>query len=358
MGNSESDRELTEKLRQYEEMLQQYEEKRRQSTKTESTHFLAIRTVMLMALVLGIIAIVFPFIDLQLFREMRIITKVTVLVLIVGFGMTISLIYLHPNATPRWLRSASASRRYESFLARQSDILEDKTRGIEKRIARLSKLIQIKEGDAAAISVQDKREILASIQGKLESEALEQYKGELVNRIESEYELHTHDTVFERTTGRLDEEIRNQAKRGNYNLVLGCATTLVGVGVLGYAVFNAPKVNGLLQWASHFVPRLSLVLTIEIFAFFFLQLYKQSLKEIKYFQNELTNVEIMYLGVKLASGGDPKLLTYAVKSLVGTERNFVLEKGQSTVDIEKEKIEEQSWEKFTAVLDALVGKEK
>jgi len=43
---------------------------------------------------------------------------------------------------------------------------------------------------------------------------------------------------------------------------------------------------------------------IELFAYFFLKLYKSDLSEIKYFQNELTNVEMRYAAVRLADAGD------------------------------------------------------
>ncbi|WP_315983120.1 hypothetical protein [Aliamphritea spongicola] len=75
------------------------------------------------------------------------------------------------------------------------------------------------------------------------------------------------------------------------------------------------------------LPRILLVIFLEIFAYFFLRLYKDGLSEIKYFQNELTNLEsklialeTSYLTKNLAS------INKSVESLLKTERNFVLEK--------------------------------
>src|SRR5574339_301622 len=55
-----------------------------------------------------------------------------------------------------------------------------------------------------------------------------------------------------------------------------------GWRVLGYAVFNPPATVAAPELLSYFVPRVSLVVLIEVFAYFFLRLYKQSLNEIKY----------------------------------------------------------------------------
>ncbi|MBI5525005.1 MAG: hypothetical protein HY897_01580 [Deltaproteobacteria bacterium] len=41
---------------------------------------------------------------------------------------------------------------------------------------------------------------------------------------------------------------------------------------------------------SHYVPRITTVTFIEVFAFFFLKLYRASLIEIKFYQNELTSL--------------------------------------------------------------------
>lgn len=82
---------------------------------------------------------------------------------------------------------------------------------------------------------------------------------------------------------------------------------------------------------------------IEIFAYFFLSLYKAGLSEIKYFQNEITSVESKYLALKVALYSEEKdNIKYVVEQLAKAERNFLLAKGQSTVELERMKSEQQS----------------
>ena len=99
------------------------------------------------------------------------------------------------------------------------------------------------------------------------------------------------------------------------------------------------------------MPRLSLVILIEIFAYFFLGLYKSSLTEIKYFQNEITNIEAKYLAMDQAIIlGDKPTIKKLLDHISKTERNFILKKGESTTLLESEKLNAQQQ---TKLLDAV-----
>ena len=64
------------------------------------------------------------------------------------------------------------------------------------------------------------------------------------------------------------------------------------MGSLAYVVLSAPK-----DYATstavlgYFLPRISFVIFIEVFSFFFLRLYKANLSDVKFYQNELTNAD-------------------------------------------------------------------
>lgn len=78
---------------------------------------------------------------------------------------------------------------------------------------------------------------------------------------------------------------------------------------------------------------------MEIFAFFFLRLYRTSLVEIKFFQNELTNIELKLIALEAGIARDDKaLIETLAANLMATERNFVIKPGETTIDIEREKL--------------------
>lgn len=143
---------------------------------------------------------------------------------------------------------------------------------------------------------------------------------------------------------RLQRELDALGRRGNLNLALGAITTVIGISLLGFSVFAETSVaKNLWTLASHFAPRLALVLLIELFAFFFLSLYKSSLSEIKYFQNELTNIESKQLALRAAiDSKDAALLGDVVGKFASTERNHILSKDQTTIELEKVRIDRDS----------------
>jgi hypothetical protein len=135
-------------------------------------------------------------------------------------------------------------------------------------------------------------------------------------------------------------------------------TTLLGLCFLGYSLLTSPT-TATTDLLIHFIPRFSFALLIEVFAYFFLQLYKKSLGEIKYFQNELTNVESRALAAQIARhANDPDLMIKIALNLASTERNFVLERGQSTVDLERERISQATNEKLLDALSATLRGKK
>jgi len=150
---------------------------------------------------------------------------------------------------------------------------------------------------------------------------------------------------FDDCRRRLLMEIDSLGRRGNLNLGVGVATTLLGLTVLGITVFvyQPYKATDLVDLVSHYLPRLSLIILIEVFAYFFLSLYKAGLAEIKYFQNELTNIEAKQIAMQASlDAADNSMLSVVVTQLSTTERNHILTKDQTTVELEKAKLESES----------------
>jgi translation initiation factor 6 (eIF-6) len=141
---------------------------------------------------------------------------------------------------------------------------------------------------------------------------------------------------------RIETEIFDLGRRGNLNLMLGGITSLVGLIILGISVyFQTTGKDETLTLLNYFLPRAGLALMIQIFAYFFLSLYRNSLQEIKYFQNEVTNIEAKYaaLGAAMRTK-DNEIIKTVLTSFSTTERNHILLKNQTTVELEKAKAEQ------------------
>ena len=155
--------------------------------------------------------------------------------------------------------------------------------------------------------------------------------------------------IFNRTIERLNNEVESLARRGNLNLALGILTALAGIALLAFFVWNPGRPNGSpMEFVQNFLPRISLVILVEVFAYFFLRLYSNSLIEIKYFQNELTNVEAKFLSLIAATHiENENNMTDVISQLSQTERNYILHKGQTTVNLERSKMEKETISNLT-----------
>lgn len=215
---------------------------------------------------------------------------------------------------------------------------------LDTRLEELKSGLASSAGAAPTFSEADRAKVLASIQAKLESEALSSYVAGIQELVSTSVKRASVEQLFTTIADRLGREVQDQAKRGNLNLILGILTTLLGLSVLAYSVFYAPAAQAVNEILAYFAPRLSLVILIEVFAYFFLKLYKQSLSEIKYFQNEITNIESRHLAIQFAARDpDASLQLKIVEELMKTERNFLMSKDQTTVDIEKERLSRSTY---------------
>lgn len=144
---------------------------------------------------------------------------------------------------------------------------------------------------------------------------------------------------------RLEEEIGAQSRRANANLGLGIVAAITGLLFLGWlSMLTADElfkgvtqptnsISGMLYWGS-FAAKISLSLAANVFAFFFFTSYRRNLSEVRYFHNELTNIQARFVAVGLTNPEGPAdLRKAAIKSLIELERNFVLQKGETTAEL-------------------------
>lgn len=162
----------------------------------------------------------------------------------------------------------------------------------------------------------------------------------------------------EQTIDRLRQELFSLSKRSNLNLSIGTAVTLLGLGLLGMFVMGVPSdSSNMTAFLVGFIPRLSLVVLIEVFAYFFLSLYKTTLSEIKYFQNEITSMETKLLALAVTtSSGNEEHIAKVVDHLTLVERNFIIGKDQTTIDLERTRLEYDERLNMLGKLSEILGK--
>lgn len=236
----------------------------------------------------------------------------------------------------------------------------------ERTIEHANRLSAIEiEASAKSYLTEEQHAQLAdrAIQSLTEStikKAFDQHADALAMAVKSESTHNYLSTACEMMLSRLKREVVDLRLRANVNLLLGMFITAAGLILLWNTVSlldaalateqgalkleSAVATEGLMSFAKTYVvplvPRVLLVVFIEVFAYFFLRLYKEGLSEAKYFQNEMTNVESRLIALNIAFRSDKEqALEVILQALVNTERNFVLSKGQTTVELERAKFE-------------------
>lgn len=220
------------------------------------------------------------------------------------------------------------------------------------------------------LSEEDRKKLTGELQARLKQEATDG----LLQEIRAAYDkaqnrtdrLQHIDRQSQQTIGRLKEELYALGRRGNLNLSIGIIITISGLLLLGSFVIGNSLIpikqstsTTLDTFLIDFIPRISLIVLIEIFAYFFLSLYKTTLSEIKYFQNEVTSMEAKFMALRLAGESEsPEHVASAIDALAKTERNFILNKDQTTVDLERAKIDQAEKADVTSKLADLLRTKK
>lgn len=206
--------------------------------------------------------------------------------------------------------------------------------------------------------------LLSELNGKLSSENL---NSSVIDEIKS---------ARKDSTTRIEMEIDALARRGNFNLMAGVGVAMIGIGTLSSFIF--PENIGFLNFLTSHTPepasklsesqldhtlkyatRTALIISIEILAFFFLRVYKSNLEGMKYFQNELTNLESKYISLITSAHLERPDTTHKILlNFVETERNHILEKGQSTIELKKIELEKNQFVEITKSLAAITPKAK
>lgn len=205
-----------------------------------------------------------------------------------------------------------------------------------------------------------KKDLYDMVFNSLKSDVLDNYIDELKSRIQNNNTLSRVEDYFVEMKERLVLRSNSLNVTSRINLFIGISIAAIGISILLYFVFNINYSNNdntlmFFELSS----KAGVSLAIELLSFFFLNLYKRNLQEIKYIQNEITNIEAKKVSLVMSAELPDKLKFKIFESLSKTERNFILEKGQSTVEIAQNKSDSTSLlNTMKIVLDSIKDNKK
>ncbi|PJE40122.1 MAG: hypothetical protein CUR33_13935 [Pseudomonas sp.] len=183
----------------------------------------------------------------------------------------------------------------------------------------------------------EREKFIEELTARLENDALLGYRDKLIALTEKKFLEEKIEGVVKAFIMRLEKEIYGLGRRANVNLFIGIIISAVGLIYMGWVVKLAADVNFDFDSLAGFIPKFSFVVLVEVFAYFFLRIYKGAQVEIKYFQNEISNIELKYISVLMVNveARDVDSFRATAGALAASERNFILEKGQTTASLEE-----------------------
>jgi hypothetical protein len=232
-----------------------------------------------------------------------------------------------------------------------------------------SRVVQLdakKSAENIGLTVLEKKKLLKEIKDSASKETAEQlasvWRNEFEEKYSDEQKLKLLFGISQDVVLRLQEEVYSLGRRANVNLTIGILISALGLGVLTWFVIAATQdlTAGVqaIDASLRFAIRFTLAAFIQLFAYFFLRLYRYSIFEIKYFQNEITAAQFRLLGLIAAMRQkDEKTIEKIAVELVKTERNFILKNGETTVAIQRETIEQDYDTRLNKTLEALLAKQ-
>jgi len=213
---------------------------------------------------------------------------------------------------------------------------KDVLASIEKRISGI--------GGRAAPQLFESAEEGRSFKEKLAQEIVKEATSNIdqgiVTKLSSQSKFEDAEKYQNQTRDRLYRVVLGLERRANLNLSVGAIIGGLGIGILIYLLYISPPNIGPtpdhVLLAIQYFSRVSIVFLVEVFAFFFLKLYSQTLSELRHTHNEITNTEMKSSGLQVAiASSDKKSIAHAAQSAINTERNFLLDKGKTTIDLER-----------------------
>lgn len=275
-------------------------------------------------LISGFILMMFKGEFAYMFHSSQIVISGVVMVFVMYGATSLLMLYLRGSLSQRLRDMYSGVTVRDEVDDVSSDFLAvSDLNDLRKQLRELRNEIVTTSSVKQALSEDDKVQMLNALRDQFASRLLKEAEQQQSELMAERLGLIPIRRSFDSASNRLRDELAVLNRRGNLNLVIGTLTTLAAVWLLIYtAMGHNSEFLTFPSLLSYYIPRISTVAFVEIFAFFFLRLYKSGLVEMKYYQNELTTLALAEVAVELAAQeAKEKGFGDLPRILVGCDRN-------------------------------------
>lgn len=214
-------------------------------------------------------------------------------------------LYLRGEINPRWLDATFAPTSKPFIRPLGSEVTSAQTLyEIEELKAGLFQtsedLKDLKQNQFKAV-VGDREALLDSLQPNLVARVVAELGENLTESLSESARVREVRMAFKTGQAQLEQEVMGLSRRSAVNLAIGSGITCVAASLLLYLIWGQDKEIGTWQGMVHFyVPRITAIIFVEVFGFFFLRLYRETLAEMRSCQREQINLILKYAAIETA----------------------------------------------------------
>lgn len=213
--------------------------------------------------------------------------------------------------------------------------------------------------DDDIITDEDKAEIVAHLRESIKKEATVEFIDEIRKTFINNENKKQVISFFNDSIFRMNKHIQKLSSLSMINLTIGILVSGFAIAILYISIADLNINDTSLKNITFYTfSRMGVGIAIQLLALFFLNLYKKNIHEMKYIHNEITNIESKKTAILYSYEFSEENKISITKDLLNTERNFVLDKNQTTMSLEQAKIDYKESKDFLGIINLLLKKDK
>jgi hypothetical protein len=148
--------------------------------------------------------------------------------------------------------------------------------------------------------------------------------GDLIRTIRERYGIDRMESSFADSKSRISGVIQSLRLRNMTVFLTGFLFAFCGIGSLVFFVMKIQMQQTSGERLVFFAPHIVIVLILEVLAYFCMNLHRRGLSDLRYYQNELTNIESREAALHAALlNGNESQVGGLISSLFATDRNAI-----------------------------------
>jgi hypothetical protein len=167
---------------------------------------------------------------------------------------------------------------------------------------------------------------------------------------------------FAESKERLKEETNRLNRQAIINLLLCFLIAFMIIALISYSSFFSQDYKDIKTWNDFVIkltPKIISILSLLTIFLYFIRMYKTNIIDVKYYQNELTNIDLKFIAAQAATiDPEKETINKLINDFSNAERNQQISKDFTTSELERVKLENEINKDYLAKIGELLSVSK